>query len=359
MEAPKSVEDKLAAVTETLKERYASGEKKAYTISALREQNLDLPISTIGTWSKKVFNQNATEYLTEQGILSEYDWMAEAKARKKRLEAEMKAPIETVYYEPQVYIVPEIDVCGDEAKEWKYKDDYYYHEGEIFIEDYIGNKDHIVIPTSINGKRVTNLDTFGLKTCKASTVEIPGSFKNLAGHLGHKNENIQTVIVGEGVETIGESCFLFVKNLKSVKVSKSVINVGDNAFKYTPWYEEQDDLVIIGSVLTEMKQDHAVLNVPQGIKIIGRHVAEFNSALRKVILPESVTTLCESAFSGRGNENIKEFVFTDSLVNIGLHSFGYNKWTKSFGNNPVKFSICVAKKSATCTLTERRGLQSF
>ena len=346
MEAPKSVEDKLAAVTETLKERYASGEKKAYTITDLREQNLDLPISTIGTWSKKVFNQNATEYLTEQGILSEYDWMAEmrlqnerreaeAKAREERLEAEMKAPIETVYYEPQVYSVPEIDVSGVEANEWKYKDDYYYHEGEIYIEDYLGNNDHIVIPTSINGKRVTNLDTFGLKTCKASIVEIPGSIKNLAGHLGYQNENIQTVIVGEGVETIGESCFSFVKNLKTVKVSRSVISVGDTAFKYTPWYEAQDDLIIIGSVLTEMKQDHAVLNVPQGIKTVGRLVAVFKSALRKVVLPESVTTLCESAFSGRGNENIKEFIFTDSLINIGLHSFGFNKWTESFGDNPV------------------------
>lgn len=346
MEAPKSVEDKLAAVTETLKERYASGEKKAYTITDLREQNLDLPISTIGTWSKKVFNQNATEYLTEQGILSEYDWMAEmrlqnerreaeAKAREERLEAEMKAPIETVYYEPQVYSVPEIDVSGVEANEWKYKDDYYYHEGEIYIEDYLGNNDHIVIPTSINGKRVTNLDTFGLKTCKASIVEIPGSIKNLAGHLGYQNENIQTVIVGEGVETIGESCFSFVKNLKTVKVSRSVISVGDTAFKYTPWYEAQDDLIIIGSVLTEMKQDHAVLNVPQGIKTVGRLVAVFKSALRKVVLPESVTTLCESAFSGRGNENIKEFIFTDSLTNIGLHSFGFNKWTENFGDNPV------------------------
>ena len=354
MEAPKSVEDKLAAVTKTLKERYASGEKKAYSITNLCEQNLDLPISTIGTWSKKLFNQSATEYLTEQGILSEYDWKeemrlqkkrweaeakareeqleAEAKAREEQFEAEMKAPIETVYYEPQVYSVPEIDVSGEEANAWKYN---YYHEGEVYIEDYLGDNDHIVIPTFINGKRVTNLDNFGLETCKASVVEIPGSIKNLAGHLGYQNENIQTVIVGEGVETIGESCFSFVENLKTIKVSRSVISVGDIAFKYTPWYEAQDDLIIIGSVLTEMKQDHAVLNVPQGIKTVGRLVAESKSALRKVVLPESVTTLCESAFSGRGNENIKEFIFTDSLTNIGLHSFGYNKWTESFGDNPV------------------------
>lgn len=57
--------------------------------------------------------------------------------------------------------------------------------------------------------------------------------------------------------------------------------------------------------------------------------------IRKVIIPETVTTLRESAFSGRGNENIQEFIFTDSLTNIGLHSFGYNKWTESFGDNPV------------------------
>ena len=61
------------------------------------------------------------------------------------------------------YEVPEIDVSGDEVKDWKYKDDYYYHEGEIFIEDYLGAKDHIVIPTTINGKKVVNLDSFGLK----------------------------------------------------------------------------------------------------------------------------------------------------------------------------------------------------
>lgn len=75
MKEARSIEDKLAEVTKTLKERYASREKKAYTLTDLREQNLDLPISTIGTWSKKVYGQNATEYLRTHGILSEYDWM--------------------------------------------------------------------------------------------------------------------------------------------------------------------------------------------------------------------------------------------------------------------------------------------
>lgn len=86
MEGPETDEDKLIAVTETLKERYASQKKKAHSIMDLHQQNLDLPITKIGTWTKKIFNKNATEYLLEQGIISEYDW----KVNMHRLEEKAK-----------------------------------------------------------------------------------------------------------------------------------------------------------------------------------------------------------------------------------------------------------------------------
>lgn len=346
MEAPKSVEDKLAAVTETLKERYASGEKKAYTITDLREQNLDLPISTIGTWSKKVFNQNATEYLTEQGVLSEYDWMAEmrlqnerreaeAKAREEKRQAELNRPIKTIVYEPQTYYVEEIKVSGEEAKEWKTAEYWASNPGEIFIEDYLGDKSHVIIPVEIDGKKVSGLSSFAFKQCKAKVVEIPGYFKTISHGFAFQNNNITTAIIGEGVTTIGDSVFFNTPNLENVMVSKSVNAVeGDCAFNSTKWYEKQGDYVIVGTVLMHFKGDGAVVNVPYGVTTISKLVAVFKD-IRKVIIPETVTTLRESAFSGRGNENIQEFIFTDSLTNIGLHSFGYNKWTESFGGNPV------------------------
>ena len=339
---PKSVKDKLAAVTETLKERYASGERKAYSIYDLREQNPDLPISMIDKWSTKVFNQNATEYLSEQGIL--YDRMAEmrlqnereaaeAKARKERLEAEMRTPIETTYYEPPVYYVEEIDVSGEEANNWKY-DGVYNKDEEIHIGDYLGDEDSITIPTSINGKRVTELDTFGFKTCKASTIKIPGSIKSIPGFFGSNNDNIKCVIVGEGVETIESSCFSNAENLSDVKVSRSVVRAEHLAFWHTPWHKAQD-LVILGSVLTSMNKDHAILNVPHGVKVVGSNVASSRSGLRKVVLPDTVTTLCESAFIEKSNKSIQEFIFSDSLVNIGLHALGSIKWLDQFKGQPV------------------------
>ena len=148
-----STEEKLARVMATLKERYVDGTKKAFSITDLREQNLDLPITTIGTWTKKLYNKNATEYLSEQGIISEYDWRVaeqvrrereaaqrereelERQAREERLIAEMNVPITPAYYNPPVYTVAEIEVSGDEAKEWEWKDTYWRREGEVFIDN--------------------------------------------------------------------------------------------------------------------------------------------------------------------------------------------------------------------------------
>ena len=341
-----STEEKLASVMETLKERYADGKKKAYSVADLREQNLDLPINTIGTWSKRLYNKTAFDYLYEHGIISMYDWQiaererierreAEKQREQERIRQELESPIETVYYTPEVYEVEEVSVSGEEADLWETEKYWSSNLGGLYIKDYLGDASCVTIPTYINGQRVTGLASFGLQKCKASTVKIPGSFEYVEGHLGFENTNIQTVIIGEGVKKIGESCFSFVKSLKNVYVSQSVIEVGRTAFEYTPWFESQKDYVIIGSVLVKMNYKCVVLNVPHGVKAVGECVAVFNSNLRKVVLPETVTTLYQYAFGGSGNDNIQEFIFTDSLVNIGHFAFGRNKWTAQFDGKPI------------------------
>lgn len=342
----RSAEEKLAAVTETLKERYASGERKAYTLTDLREQNLDLPINTIGTWSKKVYGQSASEYLTAQGILSEYDWIAsmrianerreaEAKACEEKRQAELDSPIITTYYEPQVYHVEEICVSGKEAEDWKTVEYWSSNPGEIFIEDYLGTQEHIVIPVEINGKKVSGIASFAFKTCKAKTVEIPGYYKKVSQGFAFQNQSITSAVIGEGIEVLDDSVFFNTTNLENVRISKSVGMVyGNCTLKSTKWYSNQGDYVIAGTVLLSFEGEGAIVNVPHGITTVAELVAVFKN-IRKVILPKTVTTLCKSAFSGRGNENIQEFVFTDALVNIGSHAFGKNKWLDRFGNQPV------------------------
>ncbi len=85
-----TVEENLMALTDTLKERYRSGEKKAYSFASLREQNPDLPVGSLGVWAKRVYGQNAVEYVKAQGLLAEY----EGPERQKPIAAKEKTKTE-------------------------------------------------------------------------------------------------------------------------------------------------------------------------------------------------------------------------------------------------------------------------
>ena len=168
----------------------------------------------------------------------------------------MCAPIDTTYYEAQVYTVDEIDISGDEAGDWEYKEDYWGHEGEIFLKDYHGQKNHIILPATINGKRVSQIDSFAFQKCGAETIEIPGSYGKIAGNMRFQNQHLKTLIIGEGIKEIGDGAFFNVPSLENVYASQSIEMVyGDHAFQSTKWYDRVGDYAIIGRVLMHYKGD--------------------------------------------------------------------------------------------------------
>ena len=329
--------------TGTLKELYAantdidwnavkryqsqSGNKDTFKAFLIREGIIDIPsTSRFRTRTPQVSHVSAQDNPVQQALSAE---------EKPAVQSEQNI---LLHYDPPVYYVEEIEVSGEEANNWKYKRDRGCREDEIVVVDYLGNKDSITIPVSINGKKVINLDSSGPKSCAASTVKIPGTIKNLAGNLGFHNPNIKTVVVGEGVETIGDDCFFGTTKLQNVKVSRSVIDIDEWAFGDTPWDRDNyhKDSVILGSVFFKMRQNKETLIVPSGIQTVGSRVANYQTNLKKVILPDTVTTLSDEAFSGQGNKNIREFIFSNFLVNIGYKAFGENnKWISHFKGQPV------------------------
>lgn len=333
-------EEELLKVTQILKERYKN--KKIYTIQEMQNENPDLPIDKIGTWAKKVFGQSASAYLANQEILSEDDWNVWQAINKMRREFFKKVTEERMQkdlnnnnvpiYEPPIYYVDEIDVSEEEAIKWEYEKTSE-NDDELLIKDYLGDENHIVVPSSINGKKVVGFGWSAFEGCKASTVEIPGTIKRIQAFFGKYNSNIRTIVIGEGVEFIESYCCVDAENLSEVKISKSVIGIGEMVFNNTPWYNAQKDFVIIGSTLAKVKNEKKVLMVPYGIKSIGNNVTGYNLTTEVVVLPETVTTLQEAAFDDC--DGVRNFVFTESLVNIEKDAFGYNDWIKKFGAKPL------------------------
>lgn len=358
--AAKSVEEKLTTITKTLKERYASGERKAYSITELRKQNLDLPVSSIGVWSKKVFGQNASEYLSDQGILSKDELVAsmreekereeEAKTLEEQLTTETAVPTNTTYYEPPVYYVEEIKVYGEEAEDWECKDTYWRREGQLIIDDYVGDKKHIIVPTYINGRRVMGLGPACFSKCKAETIEIPGTIKELDGTNGYGNEYIKTIVVGEGVQTITDSFMSAAEKLNDVKVSRSVNYTGarfsmDIPFSGTPWFENQE-YVIFGDTLVGANSSEAVMHIPSGVRRVCKNMAINMPNLRTIIIPDTVTELCSDAFSNY-TSMVQEIVIPDSLIKIGENAFGRTKWIEQQNGKNIIINNVLYKCDTT------------
>lgn len=91
--------------------------------------------------------------------------------------------------------------------------DYSFEGNKITIMRYKGSGGAVVIPATINGKRVTKIGN--------------GAFDTGI------NDNIKSVIIPNGVTEIGQRAFRFCHGLTSITIPKSVTSIGDLAFDET------------------------------------------------------------------------------------------------------------------------------
>ena len=89
---------------------------------------------------------------------------------------------------------------------------------------------------------------------------------------------IKTVIVGDGVTSIGGNAFSSCSNLTSVEISDSVTSIGGNAFSHC-------------SSLTN-------ITIPDGVTSIGSSAFSYCSSLTSITIPDGVTSIGNGAFYG-------------------------------------------------------------
>jgi hypothetical protein len=139
-------------------------------------------------------------------------------------------------------------------------------DGTLTITKYLDKELDVIIPDTINGKKV----------------------KRLEGNLGSLNVSIffphehllQSVTIEEGIEVIGERTFLDCRNLKSVSLPGSITMIGKEAFA---WCHSLSSMVI-----------------PESIKSIGEGAFENCFLLSNIQIPSSVINIGKNAFTSIG-----------------------------------------------------------
>ena len=117
------------------------------------------------------------------------------------------------------------------------------------------------------------------------TIDGTGEMRdfNFYDYVVWKNfrENIKTVIINDGVTSIGNYAFLKCSNLESISIPESVIEIGISAFENCSALES--------------------ITIPETVTTIGNDAFKDCSALQSIMIPENVTELGYGAFDECSN----------------------------------------------------------
>ena len=176
---------------------------------------------------------------------------------------------------------------------------------EVELIEYYGNDSNIVFPSEIYGLKVTKISANFCFSNSDSVVSItiPGTIKILPDDAFMFMHSLETLILEEGVESLGSSNFVFAYALEKVELPDSLTSIGYNAFAGC-------------SNLSDVKFGN-------GIEEIG--VFAFTNCLNltKIELPDSLKTIGYGAFSGCGSMSV---VFGKDIEFIANDSIGYTTY---------------------------------
>ncbi len=182
-------------------------------------------------------------------------------------------------------------------------------EGGITIHSYTGNRRSVVIPDTLDGLPVTEIDS--------------GAFMH---------SEITDIVIPDTVKIIGDRAFCRCEQLVSVNIPNSLERIGPMAFLYTPFETTlgDDEFVIINnSILYKYNGTSDSVTIPEGITCIGGY-GFYENGLTEIAIPNSVKYIETQAFASCKN-----------LISVSVPAAEY------IGNNA--FSHCEKLQTADIT----------
>ncbi|MBQ2374156.1 MAG: leucine-rich repeat protein [Alistipes sp.] len=155
----------------------------------------------------------------------------------------------------------------------------------------------ITIPDS-----VTKIGVYAFANCSSLTsITIPDNFTTIESCVFASCSSLTSITIPDSVTEIGESAFNGCSSLTSITIGDSVTEIGVSAFSYCSSLTS----VTIGNSVTKIR-DYAFygcssltsITIPDSVTTIGA-LAFYNcSSLTSITIPDSVTSIGEDAFFG-------------------------------------------------------------
>ncbi len=160
-------------------------------------------------------------------------------------------------------------------------------------------------------------------TLKNGTLTIGGTGAIQAGAFRDRDD-ILTIVIGEGVTSVGEKAFYNIWTVTSVQIGPDVTVIGKNAFQSCPelatlTFDSGSQLKTIEAGAFASCRHMTAASIPDTVTTIGDEAFTSCYRLKTLVLPASLTSIGERAFYGC--RLLKNFTMPASLTSIGNAAF--------------------------------------
>ena len=194
---------------------------------------------------------------------------------------------------------------------------------------------NIISNTYKNGKGVITFDgpvtTIGkmaFDEYDLKSVTIPDSVTTIGDYAFYNCHSLTSVTIPDSVTTIGDSAFYFCTSLTSITIPDSVTTIGMGAFfgcnslkAFRGKFASNDGRCLIkdNTIIAYANASGTTYVIPDSVTTIGNSAFSICHSLTRVTIPDSVVSIGNNAFYGC--ESLTSVTIPNSVVSIGSNAF--------------------------------------
>jgi hypothetical protein len=143
---------------------------------------------------------------------------------------------------------------------------------------------------------VTDIFDFAFQSKNLMSLTLPNSLINI-GENAFAFNDLPSITIPDSVETIGDGAFAQNNNMTSVTIGSGVTNIGEYSFRFNALTSVTipDNVITIGQ-LAFSSNSIINLDLGNGVETIGSQAFRYNNGIQSLTIPASVTSIGDSAF---------------------------------------------------------------